>query len=142
MACSTTTREAGGGLPPVFFLLLGGQARVGVFLGFAGFLVRQIHFAFIIIFVGPQKAQIHPQTRLAKPRQSRLENLFHKRVIVDAPRRDAAQQENLPIEIRDGQRLDRVSFFYRCSVFPARPGLAASRRRIPRHLSLCPYIDQ
>ena len=85
--------HTGGGLPPVLFLLGRCQTWIWVFLGFAGFLVRQVYPGICIIFVSPKEPKIQPQADFSEPRKTRLENIFHQCVIMDASRHDAAQQK-------------------------------------------------
>ena len=64
------------------------------------------------------KSQILAIKDVSEPRQSRFENAFHERVIVDATLHNTAQRQYLPVALRDGQGLARMSFFHHWKSFP------------------------
>lgn len=101
------------GMLPVMLFLRGGEFDVGVFLGFPRPFMWQVYFGFItILFLRSLKTEIKPYIHLVKPFVFGGEYLFHERVIVDATGDEAEEKEDLSLQGRDGERLEREVFFF------------------------------
>jgi len=75
--------------------------------------VRQVYFGFYtIILFRPFKPKVEPQLHLVEPFQFGVEYLFHERVVVDASGKETEEEEDLPVQGRDGDGLERMAFFF------------------------------
>ena len=119
-------RDAGFRRPAVVFLLGGCEFGVGVFLGFPRPFVRQVYSGFsAVIRFRPLEAEIEPQIHFVEPFRPGVEDLFHKGVVVHASGDEAEQEKDLSAQGREGERLERVAFFFRCRGLPGVPCPAA-----------------
>ena len=57
------------------------------------------------------KPKVEPQVDTVEPFQFGVEYLFHERVVVDASGKETEEEEDLPVQGRDGDGLERVAFF-------------------------------
>ena len=118
--------DAGFRMAAVVFLLGGGQFGVGVFLGLPWSFMRQVYIGFpAVIRFRPLEAEIEPHIHFVKPLGAGVEYLFHEGIVVDAAGEEAEQEKDLPLQGREGERLERVAFFFRCSGLPGVPRPAA-----------------
>ena len=74
--------------------------------------MRQVYFRFrTIVIFRPLKPKVEPQVNTMEPFQFGVEYLFHQRVVVGASGEDAEEEEDLPTQGREDERLERVAFF-------------------------------
>ena len=105
--------DAGFRMAAVVFILGGGQFGVGVFLGLPWSFVRQVYIGFpAVIRFSPLEAEVEPQIHFVEPLGSGVEYLFHEGVVVDASGEEAEQEKDLSAQGREGERLERVAFFF------------------------------
>jgi len=105
--------DAGLRMAAVMFLLGGGELGIGVFLGLPGPFVRQVYSGFTaVIRFRPLEAEVEPHIHFVEPLGLGVEYLFHEGIVVDAAGEEAEQEKDLPLQGREGERLERVAFFF------------------------------
>ena len=74
--------------------------------------MRQVYFGFgPIILLRPLEPEVEPQIHSVEPCSFGVEYLFHQRVVVGADGEDAEDEEDLPAQGCEDERLERVAFF-------------------------------
>jgi len=105
--------DTGSRMLPIMFCLRGGQLWFWVGFRFSGPFVRQVYCRLIaIIFIRPEKAEVKPHLDPIKPRGLGVEYGFHEGVVVDASGDETEEKEDLSVQGRDGEGLERVVFFF------------------------------
>jgi hypothetical protein len=111
--------DSGPRMLPVMFCLRGGQLWFWVGFRFSRPFVRQVYCRLIaIIFIRPEKAEVKPHLDPIKPRGLGVEYGFHEGVVVDASRDETEEKEDLSVQGRDSEGLERMVFFFRCNGLP------------------------
>jgi hypothetical protein len=105
--------DTGSRMLPIMFCLRGGQLWFWVGFRFSGPFVRQVYCRLIaIIFIRPEKTEVKPHLDPIKPRGLGVEYGFHEGVVVDASGDETEEKEDLSVQGRDGEGLERVVFFF------------------------------
>lgn len=135
--------DSGPRMLPVMFCLRGGQLWFWVGFRFSRPFVRQVYCRLIaIIFIRLEKAEVKPHLDLIKPRGLGVEYGFHEGVVVDASRDETEEKEDLSVQGRDSEGLERMVFFFRCNGLPEVLRSKAGRLRTPVRLWRYRHIVQ